>query len=179
MLKTRGKVLGGAVVSVPRELGLIVRDEHLSVRTSAAIGEAINGRFHIYTNGDKQGVATPRRDTFISLAVHPRYRDNLTRYIRVIQNIPVRETPQALSVRLQALGARLLQPVTASEAAVQLESIGVDAIPVLKDALRSKNMEVRFYAAEALAYLDEPESAAELADAIRYEPAFRCALFGL
>ncbi len=177
VLKTRGKILGGAVVTVPRELGLLVRDEYLSVRTSAMIGNAINNRFHIYSNGDKQGVATPRRDTFISLAVHPRYRENLTRYIRVIQNIPVRETPQALAVRLQALGARLLQPATASEAAVQLESVGVDALPVLKDALRSKNLEVRFYAAEALAYLNEPESAAELADAIRYEPALRWRAF--
>jgi len=173
VLKTRGHILGGAVVTESRDLGLQLRDDHLSIRSSARIGEAINRRFHIYSNGDKKGVANPKRDSFISLVVHPRYRSNIVRYVRVIENIPVRESGPALANRLKTLQLRLLDPQTASDSAVQLEAIGADAVPVLRDGLKSTNAEVRFYAAEALAYLDEAEAASELAEAIRTEPAFR------
>jgi hypothetical protein len=83
VFKTRGRVLGGGIVSKSRMLGLRLRDEHLSARTSAIIGEAINKRFHIYDHGDRRGVAIPKRDTFVELSVHPRYRDNILRYMRI------------------------------------------------------------------------------------------------
>jgi hypothetical protein len=56
---------------------------------------------------------------------------------------------------------------------VQLEAIGEAGIPTLRDALDSKDSEIRFYAAEALAYLDVPDAVEVLDAAIRREPAFR------
>jgi len=52
-------------------------------------------------------------------------------------------------------------------ASLQLEAIGNEAIGALKQGLRSSDPEVRFYSAEALAYLDQPEAAAPLAEAAK------------
>ena len=171
--KIRGRVLGGGVVTKSRGFGLVVRDEFTSVKTSSRIGEAVNRRFNVYHNGSKQGVANPKRDNFIELLVHPRYVGNEVRYIRVIQNIAVREAPRVRSVRLNQLKSQMADPSTAALAAVQLEAIGEAGIPTLRDALDSKDLEIRFYAAEALAYLDVPDAVEALDAAIRREPAFR------
>ncbi len=173
VMLTRGRILGGGVVMRPRELGLRIRDTHLSSRTSAKVGSVINERFFVYGSGARQGVATPRKDSFISLEVHPRYRDNLVRYIRVIEFIPVRESKEGLIQRLQQLQLDLFRPETSSLAAVQLEAIGDDGLPVLLAGLKSDNPEVRFYAAESLGYQNQGVAAPVLADFVRTEPAFR------
>jgi hypothetical protein len=46
-------------------------------------------------------------------------------------------------------------------------------VPTLLDGLNSENPELRFYAAESLAYLNQTEAIAPLENAIRDEPAFR------
>ncbi len=51
--------------------------------------------------------------------------------------------------------------------------MGKDGIRVLKIGLASKDPEVKFYSAEALAYLDEPSCVPVLADAAKNESAFR------
>jgi hypothetical protein len=137
------------------------------------MGDAINRRYHTFIRGMKQGVATPKTDEFIELEIHPRYKYNLTRYIRVVRSVAVFESPQQLMQRLDLLERQLADPVTSAQAALRLEAIGKDGIRVLKTGLDSKDPEVRFYAAEALAYLDEPCSVPVLAEASRNEPAFR------
>ena len=62
---------------------------------------------------------------------------------------------------------------SASRAALRLEAIGHEAVATLKKGLASTDAEVRFYAAEALAYLDEADAAPALAGAAKDEPAFR------
>jgi hypothetical protein len=171
--ETRGRVLGGAVSTVDRSLGLVLATDHHSVRTSALIGHAINTRFHTYDRGSKRGVATPKRDNFIELAVHGRYRNNLVRYVRVVQAIPVRESPSELMERLEGLERELLEPRSAKSAAVDLEAIGVEALPALRNGLASSRPLVRFAAAEALAYMNEPDAVPVLVEAARNEPAFR------
>ena len=116
---------------------------------------------------------SPTTDKYVELVVHPRYRSNLTRYIRVIQAVPVREGSDELVRRLGALRVSLMERSSSSRAAVQLEAIGSDAVPVLLDGLRSQDPEVSFYSAEALAYLDHAEAAATLSESIRRHPAFR------
>ena len=49
--------------------------------TSSQIGNAINRRFHTFDRGIKEGVAKPKTDEFIELKVHPRYKDNIDRYM--------------------------------------------------------------------------------------------------
>jgi hypothetical protein len=143
------------------------------VRLSAQIGQAINRRFHTYASGIKQVVATPKTDERIDLKVHPRYKDNIARYLRVVRAIPVKETATEQTQRIRLLERQLLDPITAPTAALRLEAIGRESVPTLAKGATSSDSEVRFYAAEALAYLDESQAAAPLAQAARDEPAFR------
>ncbi|MCA9249184.1 MAG: flagellar basal body P-ring protein FlgI [Planctomycetales bacterium] len=171
--QTRGMVLGGGTALNSRTLGLVLYDEHHSVRSSQQIGRAINHRFHTYIRGDKQGVANPKTDEFIELIVHPRYKDDVARYMQVVRNIAYIETPRALQARLDLLERQLMDPVTSATAAVRLEAIGNEGIDVLRRGLGVTDPEVRFYSAEALAYLDDIDAAEALGRAARDEPAFR------
>ncbi|MGE3809704.1 MAG: flagellar basal body P-ring protein FlgI, partial [Gemmataceae bacterium] len=172
-LLTRARVLGGGVALKSRDLGLFIIPEEKSVRTAAQIGKAINSRFHTFSRGVKQGVANPKSDERIDLKLHPRYKDNLARYIRVVRSIPIQESTEEQIVRLSLLERQLLDPITAHTAALRLEAIGREALPTLSKGILSNDPEVRFYAAEALAYLDEPSAAVPLGQAAREEPAFR------
>lgn len=170
----RGKILGGGVALKSRPLGLALRNEHQSVRNSSLIGAAINSRFSMFDEANiKTGVATPLRDNYIELEVHPRYRHNLWRYVRVVSEIPIRETPQQKIDRVDSLGRQLLEPATSARAALKLESLGKESANLLGKGMNSDNDEVRFYAAEAMAYLDQAEAVPVLADLARREPAFR------
>jgi len=171
--RTRGRVLGGGRIVKDRLLGLAIRDENLSVQTSVRVGKAVNARFHVYDRGSKQGVATPKRNNFVELLVHPRYRDNLVRYMRVIQAITIREGEGGVVTRMESLGRRLAHAPSAANAAIQLEAIGAEGASLLREGLTSTDPEVRFYAAEALAYLNEPAATPVLAMAAKSVPAFR------
>lgn len=173
-LLTRGRILGRGVALKSRSLGLIINHEHRSIRLSEQIAKDINLRFHSYVNGRKEGMATPKTDEFIDLAVHPRYKDNVGRYMRVVRNIAVDESPAELQARLLLLEHQLADPLTAANAAIRLEAVGNDqAAEMLEGGLQSSDPEVRFYVAEALAYLDQTAAVETLADVARHEPAFR------
>jgi flagellar basal body P-ring protein FlgI len=172
-LLVRGRVLGGGTALKSRDLGLFITPEEKSVRLAAQIGQAVNHRFHTFARGIKQGVANPRTDERIDLKIHPRYKDNLARYIRVVRSIPIKESPSEQSLRIGLLERQLLDPITCATAALRLEAIGHEAVSALVKGIASSDAEVRFYAAEALAYLDESQAAAPLARAAREEPAFR------
>lgn len=169
----KARVLGGGVALKSRSLGLVLRPEHRSVPKSSLIGTAVNSRFHTFQNGIKRGVATPLNDEYIELLVHPRYKDNLARYMQVVRAVPLRESPLERIERLQRLKQQLLDPSTAERAALRLEAIGKEALPVLHEGIVSSDPLVRFYAAEALAYLDDLEAVEPLKLAARDERAFR------
>ena len=170
---TRALILGGGEVRTGRLLGLNVTSDYSSIRTSSRIGAAINARFHGYHRGAKRGLATPQRDNYIALDIHPRYRNNIARYLNVIQSIAISERPEDRIARMELLGRQLLDPATASRAALQLEALGEESLATLKAGLHSTEADVRFYAAEALAYLDEEDAAPVLAQLAESEPAFR------
>lgn len=173
-LATKGRVLGGGVVTKSRNLGLILDHDRQSIRLSQKVGKAINNRFHSYIEGQKKGVSTPKTDEFVELILHPRYKDNVGRYMRVVRNIAIDETASQRLARLQLLTTQLLDPVTSSTAALRLEAIGGEAaVEVLTEGLESEDPEVRFYSAEALAYLDETKAVETLTQVVREEPAFR------
>ena len=173
-LDTRGRILGGGVALKSRPLGLVSNHQNKSVRVSQDIATSINRRFHTFVDGRKQGVATPKTDEFIDLLMHPRYKDNIARYIELVHNVAINELPAERQARLLFLEQQLADPLTAANAAIRLEAIGDDeAIAILKQGLSVNDPEVRFYAAEALAYLDETSAVDTLADVARNEPAFR------
>jgi hypothetical protein len=169
----RGRVLGGGVALKSRSLGLVLKTDHTSVRNSQLIGEALNRRFHFFRDGIKKGVANPKTDEYIELDVHPRYKDNVERYMQVVRSVAIQESTRERADRLTRLERQLLEPVTSATAALRLEALGNDSIPVLKKGIACSDPEVRFYSAEALAYLDDTAAAAPLALAARNEPAFR------
>jgi len=173
-LTTKGRILSGGIVTKSRNLGLILDHERQSVRLSQKIGKAVNRRFHTYIDGQKKGVATPKTDEFVELVLHSRYKDNVGRYMRVVRNIALDEKPFQLQSRLQLLKTQLLDPVTSATAALRLEAIGGDeAIEALTAGLGAEDPEVRFYSAEALAYLDVTDAVSILTQVAKEEPAFR------
>ncbi len=163
--KIRARVPGGGVALRDRDMGLVLAADHRSFAMSKRLGDWINRRFHAVIKGVKRGVANPQTDRYIALEVPPVYRHNLGRYIRVVQSIAVIEPPGGRHARLQLLERQLTDPVTAPTAALRLEAIGKEGIPTLRKALDSSDGEIRFAAAEALAYLGESVAAPQLAEA--------------
>ena len=168
-----GRIIGGGIATKNRPIGLVLRSGQKSVRTSQQIGNSLNHRFHYYTGGVKTGIAKPKTDTYIDLTVHPRYKDNIPRFVKVLQSVAISESQAQREMRIRVLSRRLLDLASSSGAALQLEAIGPEAVDALKQGLAAEDAEVRFYAAEALAYLDDPAAAEGLAKAARDESAFR------
>jgi flagellar basal body P-ring protein FlgI len=173
-MATRGRVLGGGVALKSRSLGLVISDQYKSLRVSGETAKAINNRFHTFVDGRKRGVANPKSPEFIDLLIHPRYAGNVGRYMQIVRNIAIDEPSTSLQARLLFLEQQLGDPLTAANAAMRLEAIGNDETKaILKQGTKAVDPEVQFYAAEALAYLDETAAVDVLAEAARNEPAFR------
>lgn len=172
ILQCRGRILGGGIAHQSRPLMLVLKPEHQSVRNSARVEAAINRRFHTFDGGSKIGVAKAKTDEVVELVVHPRYHDNVERYLRVIRSLSLQESERERSQRLVVLEKQLLDPISSSRAALQLEAIGKQGEEALQKGLKSNDPEVRFYSAESLAYLDVSGVAEYLAEAAK-EPAFR------
>ena len=173
-LKRRGKILGGGVSKKDRDLRIQLRSDFRSVRQSKRIAEKIGQRFFAYNeSGLREPLAKALTDQTIELKVLPRYKDNYPRYREVIRNIAFRETPVARHVRMEKLKTQLLDPDKTETAALQLEAIGNDAIPILRTGLKHPDLEVRFNAAVALAYLGQAEAVQVLGEVAVQERAFR------
>ncbi|MCS7238007.1 MAG: flagellar basal body P-ring protein FlgI [Thermoguttaceae bacterium] len=173
VLTVRGWILGGGVSKISRPLLLVLRPQHQSVANSARIESAINRRFHVYDRGNKLGVAKAKTDEYLEVRIHPRYRNNIPRYARVLCAVALRDSETIRQERLAKLETQLQDPNQSAEAALQLEAIGRECIPLLKKYLNHPNITVRFRVAEALAYLDDNDAAKPLAQIARDEPAFR------
>ncbi|MCA9211604.1 MAG: flagellar basal body P-ring protein FlgI [Planctomycetales bacterium] len=169
----RGLILGGGIVAKDRPITLVLRSENHGVPASRLLGRVINDRFHTYDRGVKQGAATPKRDTYVELAVQSQYRHNLFRYARVVEALALRETERGRYERLANLREDLLSADTAKKAAIQLEAIGHDAAPALLDGIESDDPLVRFCAAEALAYLNHEAAVPVLVQSADGESAMR------
>ena len=173
-LKRRGKILGGGVSKKDRDLRIQLRSDFRSVRQSKRIADKIGQRFFAYNDsGLREPLAKALTDQTIELKVLPRYKDNYPRYREVIRNIAFRETPVARHVRMEKLKSQLLDPDKTEIAALQLEAIGNDAIPILRTGLKHPDLEVRFNSAVALAYLGQAEAVPVLGEAAVRERAFR------
>lgn len=170
---TRGVILGGGVARTSRTLGLVLKPEHQSVFNSARVQTVVNRRFSLIHRGIQEGVAKAKTNEYIELKVHPRYKDNIERYLAVIRAIPLKDNETDRVRRISELQQQLMNPDTAAAAAIKLEAMGNPAVAALKEALQSPRPPIRFYAAEALAYLDCPDAAPVLGQIARDEPAFR------
>lgn len=172
-LQKRGWILGGGKVKKSRDLGLLLgRTEHW-FRIVREVAAAVNGRFYTYDRGQKVGAAEAKRDTFVQLLRPRRYRNNLTRFMKVSLNIPYRFETMSRIDYIRELGRELLALETAEDASVKLEAIGDDAVPKLLDGLQHSESAVRFYSAEALAYLNRGDGIKTLVAVAKNDSALR------
>ncbi len=142
----------GGLEKKERRLGLYLRNEYRNVRNAKRISDRIGQRFHYFENGLKRPLAKATTDQHIELKVHPRYKENYIRFVQVVRAVSLNERPVELHARMERLRKQILDPARASRAALELEAIGKDGIPALKEGLKSSSPEVRFYSADALAY---------------------------
>ncbi len=170
---TRGWVIGGGVVMKDRTTGLRIIEDQQSVKLSRAIARSVNDRFSTRDRGGPIGVAEAKTDKDLKILIPDDYRHNIGRYLHVIMNIAFNENPQDRINRLEWLERELYEPSRSSLAAIRLEAIGNEAIPALKRGLRSDDIQVRFHAAQALAYMGDSSGVQQLKNAIVDEPAFR------
>nr|ADY59755.1 flagellar P-ring protein [Rubinisphaera brasiliensis DSM 5305] len=173
-LLRRGRIVGGGVGMESRDMRLLLKNDLRSVRNSTRIAERIGTRFFSYDRyGHREPLAEAVTDQKVVLNIHPSYKDNFPRYVQVIQNIAFRETEVERQVRMERLTKELKMPEKSELAALQLEAIGLDALPMLRQGLDADTLECRFHAAVALAYLQQPDGLEVLYEAARDEPAFR------
>lgn len=170
---TAAMVIGGAVLMHTRNIGLAIQEDYAHAVTMAAVLPAINKRFTIFDGVQQIGVAKPRDEDYIELTVPSRYRHDPDHFANVVLSIGVAEPLDEKKARLEKCRLELNEPVTARKAAWQLEAAGKEAVPMLVDGLRHPDKEVRFYAAHALAYLNDPRAIPVLHELARIEPAFR------
>ncbi|QDS93308.1 flagellar basal body P-ring protein [Roseimaritima multifibrata] len=166
-------ILGGGVAQVDRPVGLVIRPQYQHALLSREFAKVINQRFYFFDGSSRRGIATAREDDFIELDVLPRYEENVHRLIAVVRAMNVQPHAGGLRGQLESLDKKLKEPTTAADAALSLEAIGSDSVPLLVEALKTPDDEIRFYAAEALAYLDEAVAIEPLAELARTESAFR------
>ena len=171
--KLEGVILGGGKVIKDRPLGLIIQPEKFNQKTSMQISQAINARFLQSSRSGQDGVAEPKTDRLIELQVPLNYRRNVGHYVSVINQVSFAEPKSHTLKRMETLEQQIGDPAQAALAALRLEAIGRDAVPILRRGLTHQDLEVRFRAAESLAYLEDTSGLDVLQEAVHNEPAFR------
>lgn len=171
--KLEGVIVGGGRLLKSRQLGISIQEDFADAITMSAVVPAINQRFTYFDGRKQTGIATPRDENYIEIAVPPRYRLDPYHFLNVVLQISFNETePQKLS-RVETLRRQLAEPTTVRNACWQLEALGEQSIPILVSALQNENPEIRFYVAHSLAYLNDPRAIPALKSLCMQEPAFR------
>jgi hypothetical protein len=169
-----GTIPGGAISKTDRDLSIVLRTNKRGSRNSERVANAVSERFHTYNKyGQRIPCAKAKTDRLVELKTHEQYINNFDRYQDVIRRIAINESDVARRMRLEQLARDIMDTDKCEKAAIELEAIGNDAIPFLKDALKSEHFAVRFLAAESLAYLGESAGVSTLLEAAKTQPAFR------
>lgn len=172
-----GRVLGGGRVLQDSPYTLVIKETRRSGKTSQLIENVVKQRFHETQDGTNKGMAEAKTDATLVLKVPKTYHHNQDRYHLIITYLHLVDNPSLREQRLQQWGKELLDTNSAGIAALKLEGLGPVAIPVLKQALGSPEDNVKFFAAESLAYLNDGDSAAVLAEMAKKKPEFRSFAF--
>ncbi len=168
-----GRVLGGARAKKEIPFSLVIKDGRKSVKTALLLEKVVNARFHQREGVEQKGMAKGQNDQILILRVPRVYHHFPGRYFEVVRRLPVVDTPALRQQRLAVWGQQLLKPESAGVAALSLEGLGPNAIEVLKSGLSSPSAQVRFFAAEALAYLDDSAGAQVLGETATKSQEFR------
>ena len=168
-----GRILGGAKVKDDLPYILIINEKRKSVRTVKLVQDVVNRRFSRTNGTDQEGMAVGKNDQWLQLRIPRNYHHNQYRYFQIVENLPVVDAPELRAARTERWGKLLLDSKTAGNAAIRLEGLGRNSIPVLKVGLGNPHPQVRFFAAEALAYLGDESGVDVLSDAVKNRPEFR------
>ena len=164
----KGKILGRGRVLIDRDFRLMLADGKRSQKLSRRVAQRINQRFRSSSDGvGSKGIAKPVDYQTILLTLPSEYKYNIERFLHVVRRIPMSEAPTFQDKLLSILEAELMNPQTAIEASLRLESLGVQATAALREGLLSDHEIVRFCSAQSLAYLKDNsgyKTLAELAD---------------
>jgi hypothetical protein len=121
----------------------------------------------------RDGLAAAKNKTLVALGIPQQYRHNIAHYLRVVRAIPLERTPPLDSPYRRQLADQLLDPAKCLSAAIKLEALGDDSVPVLKSALAAPSPLSRFAAAQALTYLRKRDGVEELTRLAKELPALR------
>jgi flagellar basal body P-ring protein FlgI len=168
-----GRVLGGGKVKKEYPFTLVIKENRESFRTSKMLETVVNERFHEFEKGHQKGVATAKTPSYLVLNVPKLYHQNQEHYFRVAQLLPMIDSPELRTRRAAAWSKELLDPKTAGIAAMKLEGLGPAGVEALLAGLKSPNAQVRFFSAEALAYLNDISGVEALGDTAVHQKEFR------
>jgi flagellar basal body P-ring protein FlgI len=169
----KARVLGGARAKKDLPYTMVLKESRQGYRTADLLQKVVNLRFHQRKGIDQVGMATAKSPQYLVLNVPRVYHHNQFRYFQIIERLPMVDTPELRARRQDQWTKELLDPKTAGQAALRLEGIGRNASGALKQGLESADPQVRFFAAEALAYLGDPAGVDVLAEAATGRPEFR------
>jgi hypothetical protein len=156
----------------PRKQEAAYRNRHLLLLDE--VTQQVNGTFEKTPSpGDRGELAKPLTPGVINVRVPHNYRYNPMRYLLVARNIPLSEEPEVQARYRKRLKEMLVDPQQTLRAAIRLEALGKESLPVLKQALDSDNTFVRYAAGETLVYLGEPVGVEAVAQAAKNDPNLR------
>jgi hypothetical protein len=169
----QGRIWGGGRIKADRPIYLVLNEDQQYARVASTVADLINETFHgRFLGGPSGEIAVAKTSSGVNLSVPQQYKHNLEHYLRVVCLIPLRMDATQSGYR-RKLSEDLLDPAHTVTAALRLEALGKESVPVLKRGLQSDRPLVRFAAAEALAYLGDPSCGQELARDVQEFPDLR------
>src|SRR5262249_36485529 len=148
----QARIWGGGRFLTDRPFYLMLDPKFERTRMAEAVADRVNQTFHGAFRGPLGDVGTAKTTAVVYLRVPHHYRLNMPRFLRVVRLMPLGETQADRGDYVRQLERDLHEPARAVTAALRLEALGADSIPVLKTGLQHEHVLVRFCAAEALAY---------------------------
>lgn len=168
-----GRVLEGGSVKKEAPYKILIKEGRKSGQVAKLIESTINRRFHGRKGVNQSGMANAKSTDVLELNVPKVYHQNQIRYFQIVRLMQLANRPELVEEWTTRWGKDLLDPKKAGIAALQLEGIGPNAIPALKGGLNSPDVEVRYRAAEALAYLGDSAGVDILTDTVASNADYR------
>jgi hypothetical protein len=176
----QARIWSGARCGIDRPFFLVMNPDHQHVKDAAVVADRINEMFHGRSlGGPSCEMAAARSKASVALGMPDQYRHNPEHYVRVVRLMPytLGGGPGGLAAYRKKLAEDLFNPAYTVTAALRLEALGKDSIPLLKQGLQNERPLVRFVSAESLAYLGDASAGQELGRAVADYPDLRA--FGL
>lgn len=167
-------IVGGGVLLNNHPLSVLMSTEFKHVMVVKEIEKALNKRFYFQDSYKQKFMAEGKNSAQIAITAVPKYRLDPAHFSNVILATGFNENDLERKERIDGCKRLLADRATAKRAAAELEALGTpEAIDVLLEGLSSLDLEIRFYSAYSLAYLDRKEAIPILVDIAKQEPAFR------